>query len=737
MQIKTKTTLLAAAVLAASMAHVQVAQAEDSWIPTFPSDDYWSEDGKFLDSTGTDASLKKWEKGQKGCIVADLSNKNTSLAFMTSVGGDIKNEGEIWVTTTVDSDFYGSALNVYDGHTGINDGIIYVDSRKTGSNVERQKGMIVSKSTNGTSSKIINNGTIIARNGSGMSLATGKGSAEILNNGTIQVESAGYGITLGGDDASDATVVNKGTIHVKDNAVGMSTSDAIKGTFTNAGTIKAEGDSAKAIVLGSGWDGIISGVFTLNLEKGSQIDGTVQINGKDTTLNANEVNDSFKLSASKITKTTLIASQLGVEGDGKTTIGTLTMDDDSVLNVLGDRKLTVGSLDGDNIASFTFDHFGTDGNKVLDIENNTLKSTHVEFTADAVDGHTADEVVGLMKDSVDLGTMTADKATSHIEGNGTNFEVDLIQNTDGSFTTNVTGSDITKQTADLAALSLVAWRNETTTITDRMASLRTNPQTYGAWVRWNGGEYKYDDRDLSNEFNTIEVGGDIKVAPNWVLGASFAYTKGDGDFMQGETESDAYSGALYALWTHEQGSFVDMVMKAGRISTDFDFYNLHGGAADNGTLDQTGFILSVETGHRFALPMNTFVEPQIQLQYSRLSSVDETTAERRVKLDSSNSLIGRVGVMAGIECPNDRGTLWLKASALRDFKGDVDGKAAMADGTSPFEIHQELDQSWGELALGADFKVTDNVYTFADVQKSFGGDIELDWRANVGAKFVW
>lgn len=266
---------------------------------------------------------------------------------------------------------------------------------------------------------------------------------------------------------------------------------------------------------------------------------------------------------------------------------------------------------------------------------------------------------------------------------------------------------------------------------------RTNPQNFGAWVRWNGGAYDYDDRDLSNDFNTIEVGGDVKVSPSWVLGASFSYTKGDGDFQQGETESDAYAGALYALWTHEKGSFVDMVMKAGRISSDFDFYNLKGGAEDHGTLDQTGFILSVETGHRFALPMNTFVEPQIQVQYSRLSSVGETTAVRRVDLDASSSLIGRVGVMAGLQCPNDRGTVWVKASALRDFKGDVDGVVSMADGSSAYNISEELDQNWAELALGADVKVSDNVYAFADVQKSFGGDIELDWRANVGAKIVW
>lgn len=180
-----------------------------------------------------------------------------------------------------------------------------------------------------------------------------------------------------------------------------------------------------------------------------------------------------------------------------------------------------------------------------------------------------------------------------------------------------------------------------------------------------------------------------------------------------------------------------MVMKAGRLNTDFDLANHDGGGYDEGSIDRTGFILGIETGHRFALPANFFVEPQVQFIYSRLSSVNEVTAKRRVEIEASDSLIGRVGVMAGLNCPNDRGTVWVKASALRDFRGDVDGVSAMADGKAPFAFHEELDQNWAELALGADFKVSDNFYAFVDAQKSFGGDIELDWRANVGARFVW
>ena len=313
-------------------------------------------------------------------------------------------------------------------------------------------------------------------------------------------------------------------------------------------------------------------------------------------------------------------------------------------------------------------------------------------------------------------------STGERNGFGTNYTVRIDEK--GNAT--VTGSDITKMKNDLAAASLVAWRNEITKLNDRMSTLRTSPSTIGAWARYNGGEYQYDARSMKHQFNTIEVGADAKVSDSWIVGASFAYTKGDGDYEQGET--DTYSGAFYALWTHEQGSFVDFVMKAGRMENDFDFYNLTGGAYDNGTLENTGFVMGVETGHRFALPMNAFVEPQLQLTHSRLSSVSETTAARHVELEAMDSLVGRVGIMAGIDCPNDRGSAYVKVSALRDFRGDIDGTYSSVTGGGAYSFSQELDDNWVEYAIGGNFKLSDNAYLFADVAKSAGGEIDLDWR---------
>lgn len=443
--------------------------------------------------------------------------------------------------------------------------------------------------------------------------------------------------------------------------------------------------------------------------------------GATLVLNAKKIstNDNLRMNAGSIT----------FGESGKTT----------VVEMKGNSRFTANYIDGGDIVfKFdTLDSISPSFQIYSTSEKNQLASDSItiEFNHNAIDKLSDQEALESLSKAVDLkGHENNGQSDVLVIGNGTTRTLYTDEN--GGWT-RVVASDITQQTIDLAAESLVAWRNETTTITDRLAALRGNTADYGAWVRWNGGAYKYDGRGMKNEFNTIEAGGDIKVSDNWLLGASFSYTEGEGALDAGTADSDTYAGSFYALWTGQKGSFVDMVMKAGRLNTDFDFANRDGGGYDKGSIDRTGFILGIETGHRFTLPANFFVEPQVQFIYSRLSSVDEVTAKRRVEIEASDSLIGRVGVMAGLNCPNDRGTVWVKASALRDFRGDVDGVSAMADGKAPFAFHEELDQNWAELALGADFKVSDNFYAFVDAQKSFGGDIELDWRANVGARFVW
>ncbi len=691
----------------------------------------YGEDGTA--KSGLSSGLQTLEKNQVGYVTStDLStaegglNAGPAPVFLQSADGkDVTNKGTIYVVGYKDPEgskknYVAEGIGTSGTGNALNEGAIYVDGKNGHLSTLRIKGM----ATNGT--EITNNGLIYVRNGGvamidNSTLGTGD-SKKIINKKDIVVDGSGLGMYFRKEHA--ATVANEGTILARgENAFGVfldnEKGDAgISKTFTNTGSIVAT-DKATAVLM-------TAGSHTLKLSGASHIEGAVNIMGTGNSLvveNLDSETETLDLVGTGFNSVSLTDSTIGLGGEGSLSVASFSSEDSSKLRLAGSRSISIETLTGDAL-TIEADHFAGEGQTISIANNNLTGSTNVEFTAAAVDQLTAEEVEQKLKEQQEA--LNSDNST--LSGYGTNFTTSV--DSDGNVTT--TGSDITQSTMDMAAMTLVAWRNETTTLNDRMSTLRSSPAQYGAWVRWNGGEYQYDKRNLSNKFNTIEVGGDVDVGNNWIVGASLSYTKGDGDFQQGESDSDAYAGALYALWTHQSGSFVDMVMKTGRIETDYDFFNQRGGAYDSAKIKQTGFIMGVETGHRFNFTDMFYVEPQIQLTYSRLSGVDETTAHRTVDLEASDSLIGRVGVMAGINCPNNMGSAYVRVSGLRDFRGDIDGTFS-ANGHE-YAVSHELDDNWFEFAVGGSFKLANNFYGFADVQKSTGGDIDLDWRANVGVR---
>ena len=100
-----------------------------------------------------------------------------------------------------------------------------------------------------------------------------------------------------------------------------------------------------------------------------------------------------------------------------------------------------------------------------------------------------------------------------------------------------------------------------------------------------------------------------------------------------------------------------------------------------------------------------------------------------------SSLIGRVGVMAGMQFAENRGSAYVKASYNHDFLGDVEGNYEFNGSVRTSD--DELDDNWGEVSLGASYQVTDSVNTIVDVGTGFGGDIDQKWRVNLGARYVF
>ena len=65
-----------------------------------------------------------------------------------------------------------------------------------------------------------------------------------------------------------------------------------------------------------------------------------------------------------------------------------------------------------------------------------------------------------------------------------------------------------------------------------------------------------------------------------------------------------------------------------------------------------------------------YVEPQIGFTASYIFSKDyNATQGIRIEQDSIDSYVARIGVQAGLNCPDNMGSVYARASYLYDFDG--------------------------------------------------------------------
>ena len=265
----------------------------------------------------------------------------------------------------------------------------------------------------------------------------------------------------------------------------------------------------------------------------------------------------------------------------------------------------------------------------------------------------------------------------------------------------------------------------TNDVRKRLGDIRSDMNQTGVWMRWDGGKLKGD--GLNNNFNTIQIGGDTKVGKNCRLGVAGSFTHGDAEFARGTAELEGFSFAGYATWMGENGMFADVVARIGHFSNEMKV------EGRKGDMDNRVASLSGEYGWRFSVCDQFFVEPQVELAYTYVSSDDLELGTAHYEFDNVDSLTGRVGLVAGWNLPNDMGNLYARASVVQQFMGDA--KISGVNGSA--RNIQEIDgkDTWMEYGIGANIKLTDKTYIWADVERTAGAKIDEEWRGTVGVRF--
>ena len=303
-------------------------------------------------------------------------------------------------------------------------------------------------------------------------------------------------------------------------------------------------------------------------------------------------------------------------------------------------------------------------------------------------------------------------------------------------------TSIMSSTRSALTSSILVWRNDMNDMYKRMGDLRIGAES-GLWARVYGGRISYDAHNayMKDSYWAAQVGMDKRLASGWHVGGAFGYNDGSATYRYGgKGDPKLYTLAAYATRVSEDGQYVDIIAKVGKLSNKFTAYNKYSAPAlrnyVEGKYNTYGYGISAEYGKKIRMGKG-FVTPQAELTWSRLSSDSFAAAapsgeSMRVNQSSVNSLIGRLGVVAGVE--SDKGNFYAKASLFHEFDGD--GHILFSEpGKTGKRSSFSLKDTWAEIALGGNYYLSPRSMIYADFTKSFGGDYKVDWRINAGIRF--
>lgn len=475
------------------------------------------------------------------------------------------------------------------------------------------------------------------------------------------------------DSTVNSTVYTGGVVKYGDTSSGEVSADVGKSTLVITNS------TVTAIENGRGYAEYTSDGWIFKREDGLALDSEEHDAVTDLTL-VNSTVKNVNLSKGSVT--------LGVEENGIMTINTLTLGDDVTRRATADG-VTNDAVGGD-VNAFLENH--------IKIGNGSTVEQLGEATVERAEGEAVGKVTGKIVDG------KLDESTVVEDVNQKSIDVTNLLGMMPRFVTRVEMNDLRKRMGDLRA---VEGKN-------------------GVWARYDGG--KLSGQGLDHKFNKIQVGADTMPSDNGIrYGFALSYTQGDVDGSASTADTDTYSLAGYGVWLGDEGQFADVIARVAKVGTDLTT------AAYSADLDQLALSLSGEFGWRFDLAKSLYVEPSIEATYTYIEDETFTGTTALFEIDSTNSFMTRAGAALGWKLPDDRGDIYVRGGLVHEFLGD--SKLSVNHGFRTVELDGQ--DTWFEYAIGGNYKVGNNAYVYADVERSAGGDIDVDWRANIGARFVF
>lgn len=306
-----------------------------------------------------------------------------------------------------------------------------------------------------------------------------------------------------------------------------------------------------------------------------------------------------------------------------------------------------------------------------------------------------------------------------------------------------------------------AWQSNLGNLRSRIGEVRWHSGRKGVWGQvnfWKDRADSFAGTSFSQDVMALSVGYDVKPTKRWIVGMGLSAGVHDQKGMEcvGRATADANSFFVnpYGTWTHENGTYVDIVGTFGTFNQDFHLYRF-GQQSMKGTYTDFGAGMSVEVGRKFSrrarivedekgMPVvagNTsmqgwFVEPQAQLSFYTVFADDYTASDGSyAKRDDVTALSGRLGLVVGKDFTygaKKKAQVYIKGGYIHEFSGSQDiilnGERFSADTILGSRFY---------YGIGADVELRNNLNIYGEVGREEGAHYTREYDVRCGIKFTY
>lgn len=578
-------------------------------------------------------------------------------------------------------------------------------------------------------------GDVFAGNGGSIELDLGEGAIlegqvddyhelVALDEGTVFRNSA----FKSAEDGSELAVTSAGSVNLKLNggkwfARGQSFVDQVS-FGASGGTIDLTKNDNSSVSIGN-----LSGSGTFNVKLGAYSEGSTEAVQSDMLYIQNV-------------------------GAGSTlTINATLADGVNVTDLEGLRFATVGTVEGGHSTDlFKFVEIKDQGfnNWKLSVAKEdyaTGDEDNARFNGES-DGEGSYKPGENVVDAI-YGSSNAETTTLADEEKSQNYFIGAVENVGGSEEENPPSEPTISdagQAIIATARGLYYNAIEIDRFNQRYGDRRYDENNKSLWARVRHDRWGTDAGvgDFKSQNTTYQMGFDY-TKPNedgkMIYGVAVDLMDGNTDYesIDGSGETKRYAVSAYATYMGDNGGYLDVVGKVGRLSNEYAV-KLDSGAGISADYMNWMAGISVEAGHQLTSnDSRWFAEPQIQAQYVFVSDNDYTNGQTKIDQDSIHSFITRAGFRAGRWLGETKNAnVYFKADVLHEWAGEQDihvSDQTTVRGGETFSINNH--GTWFDVGLGFQAPMGNSFYAYGDAEYRFGNDLYQTWTFNLGGKYVF